>query len=254
MGEQKRRKRRKKRKIGKYLYALVVMLLMIANFTMAFLLLFHVQKIEITGMQYSSQGKIMEWIQEDKNMVNSIYAYVKFKTGKVDLPVYLQDVSLHMKAPWNLQVQVKEKEIVAGIMEEGKYLYFAKDGLIMEITTQMLEGVPLIEGITSKTNQEFVKLEVEDEEIFHYIFQMIDELKRQNLQADRILWTDTGIDLYFQQVCVEVGKSDYSEKLTQLPPILEKLEGKSGVLHMEHYMELSTNISFEETQQQKNKN
>jgi len=54
------------------------------------------------------------------------------------------------------------------------------------------------------------------------------------------------MDLYFENVCVRLGRSRFDEKVVQLPPILEKLEGKTGVLDMEYYNEASSDISFKE--------
>ena len=54
------------------------------------------------------------------------------------------------------------------------------------------------------------------------------------------------MNLYFGEICVQLGKMNFDEKLTQLPPILEKLEGKKVTLHLELYSELSNSISFEE--------
>ena len=47
-------------------------------------------------------------------------------------------------------------------------------------------------------------------------------------------------------MCVRLGRSRFDEKVVQLSPILEKLEGKTGVLDMEYYNEASSNISFKE--------
>jgi cell division protein FtsQ len=52
------------------------------------------------------------------------------------------------------------------------------------------------------------------------------------------------MNLYFNGVCVKLGKSNFDKKIVELPPILEKLEGKEGTLFMEHYT--SGRISFKE--------
>ena len=38
---------------------------------------------------------------------------------------------------------------------------------------------------------------------------------------------------------------NYDVKIAELPPILETLNGKAGVLRMEHYSETGDSISFE---------
>ena len=54
------------------------------------------------------------------------------------------------------------------------------------------------------------------------------------------------MNLYFGDICVCLGKINFEEKLVELPPVLEALEGKKGKLHLEHFGEMSKNFSFVE--------
>ena len=90
------------------------------------------------------------------------------------------------------------------------------------------------------------KLSVDNEKVFSYIVELTKEIKKNNLEPNRIVWEDNSMDLYFENVCVRLGRSRFDEKVVQLPPILEKLEGKTGVLDMEYYNEASSDISFKE--------
>ena len=51
--------RKKKRKFGYYLYAIVMLMLTIANITIATFLLTYVQKIKVTGTKYSTDSQII---------------------------------------------------------------------------------------------------------------------------------------------------------------------------------------------------
>ena len=73
-----------------------------------------------------------------------------------------------------------------------------------------------------------------------------EEVRKEELAPDRLVWEDDSMNLYFGEICVQLGKLNFDEKLIQLPPILEKLEGKKGILHLEHYNEMSSSISFVE--------
>ena len=80
---------------------------------------------------------------------------------------------------------------------------------------------------------------MDNEKVFSYIVELTKEIKKNDLEPDRIVWEDNSMDLYFENVCVRLGRSRFDEKVVQLPPILEKLEGKTGVLDMEYYNEAS---------------
>ncbi len=47
------------------------------------------------------------------------------------------------------------------------------------------------------------------------------------------------------QVCISLGNHVTPEKMAQIPPILEKLEGKEGTLHLESYSGSQETITFD---------
>ena len=240
------KRRRKKSKFGYYLYAFVVLILTIANISLAILLLTHVQKINVVGTQISSEEEIKEWVQEDPLTVNSLYTFFKFKSGKYELPVYLKEANVSLSLPWEVKVQVEEKEIIACVPYKENYVYIDKDGLVMKVTNQLDEGIPYIEGVNVLKADQFKVIKVKEEKLTSYVEDIIYEVKKNEIAPDKIVWEENSMNLYFGEICVELGKMNYDVKIAELPPILSKLEGKVGVLRMEHYSETGDSISFEE--------
>ena len=238
--------RKKKRKFGYYLYAIVMLMLTIANITIATFLLTYVQKIKVTGTKFSTDSQIVSLVKEDPFTVNSIYAVLKDKAGSYAIPQYLEDMKVSFDMPWGLQVKVKEKQVAAGILTNNAYVYFAEDGTILSKGTEVLDNVVVIEGAKTKKIVLYEIIELKDEKLFSYIISISEELKKNELTPERVVWEDDSMNLYFGEICVQLGKMNYDEKIVQVPPILEKLEGKQGVLHLEHYNEMSTSVSFEE--------
>lgn len=238
--------RKKKRKFGYYLYAIVMLMLTIANITIATFLLTYVQKIKVTGTKFSTDSQIVSLVKEDPFTVNSIYAVLKDKAGSYAIPQYLEDMKVSFDMPWGLQVKVKEKQVAAGILTNNAYVYFAEDGTILSKGTEVLDNVAVIEGAKTKKLVLYENIELKDEKLFSYIISISEGLKKNELTPERVVWEDDSMNLYFGEICVQLGKMNYDEKIVQIPPILEKLEGKSGILHLEHYNEMSTNVSFEE--------
>ena len=238
--------RKKKRKFGYYLYAIVMLMLTIANITIATFLLTYVQKIKVTGTKFSTDSQIVSLVKEDPFTVNSIYAVLKDKAGSYAIPQYLEDMKVSFDMPWGLQVKVKEKQVAAGILTNNAYVYFAEDGTILSKGTEVLDDVAVIEGAKTKKIVLYENIELKDKKLFSYIISISEELKKNELTPERVVWEDDSMNLYFGEICVRLGKMNFDEKIVQVPPILEKLEGKQGVLHLEHYNEMSTSISFEE--------
>ena len=246
----KKKRRRKKSKFGYYLYAITILLLTIINITLAALLLTNVQGIEVKGTKYSQKSDIVAWIEEDPMTNNSLYTLWKFKLGHYTLPVYLEDVDVSLTAPWKVKVKVQEKQMIGCILVDNSYVYFDADGLVLKKGSEYDTGLPLIEGLTVKDAKLFEYLKVENRKVFSYIVKVTEEIAEADLSPDRLVWEDDSMNLYFERICVRLGKSNFSEKIQELPPILTKLEGKQGTLQMEHYTEDSKNISFEKSDEE----
>ena len=245
--EERPRKRRKRRsRFGYYLYAVVMLLLTLANISLGVFLLTYVQSVEVKGTKYSQEQQIIEWFKEDPYTINSIYAVAKHKYAPPELLPYLESAKVGFQAPWEIQIEVKEKEIVGCILHEQSYVYFAEDGTVMMMGSEILEGIPVVEGLAASQVELYETLEFDSEQVFSYVNKISEQIKKNELQPDSIVWEEDSMNLYFGEIRVCLGKLNFDEKLTELPPILERLEGKKGTLHLEHYSEMSTNISFEE--------
>lgn len=242
----RRKKRRKKSKFGYYLYAIVMLLLTVANIVLFVLILTFTQKIQVVGSTLGQEDQILSWVKEDPKTKNALYTFWKYRFGSYEIPVYLESVNVKMTAPWAVRVEVTEKQIIGGIQKEDTYLYFDAEGLVLRKGTEQLENVPIIEGLEGNDAAQFEVLEVDDEKVFSYIVNITELLKKYELSPDRLVWDDDCMQLYFDQICVRIGKLNFEEKILQLPPVLEKLEGKAGTLNMEYYTNDSSSISFQE--------
>ncbi len=238
------KKTKKKKRFGYYLYAFVALTLAIVNTLLAACLLTYVQDIQVSGTKYSQKAKVAAWVEEDPYTFNSIYAVLKHKVAQPALPAYLESASVGWKAPWKLSVKVKEKEITGCVLLGSDYVYFTEDGTVMKKGAEILEGIPIIEGLEVAESTLYQPIEIENEKVFKYILELSEEIQKNELQPERLIWEEDGMSLHFGEIKVLVGRINYQEKLIQLPPILEKLEGKKGVLHLEHYNEMSSSISF----------
>ena len=243
--KQTKKKRKKKSRFGYYLYAFVALILAVANILVFTFILTFVQKIDVLGTQYTTEEEIREEIKSDPYTMNSLYTFWKYKSGGFTFPSIVESAKLQIKAPWAILVTIDEKDIVGCVLLNGQYVYFSDDQTVITKETEMIEGIPVVEGLKINRVAEREPLEIENEKVFKYITNISNEIKQNNLQPDSIVWEDESMNLYFGDIRVQLGKSNYNEKLVQIPPILEKLEGQKGILHLEHYSDVSTNISFE---------
>ena len=107
-------------------------------------------------------------------------------------------------------------------------------------------GIPQVTGVKFDHVVLYEPLPVEDMSIFQQILSITQMLSKYEITADKIYFNESdSVTLYFGDVRVRLGSSDYEEKVMRLPYILPRLEGESGVLKLENYTEESGNITFE---------
>lgn len=252
-GKRKKRKKKKNSRSGTFLGVLTFILgVVIVVFTL--LLLFHVQNIEVKGQEYaaeySSKNEIISWVQQDKYAVNSIYVWWKYNHTDASLPSWVESMKVKLVRPWSVKLVVTEKEI-AGYMECGdRYLYFDKEGTAILKNANKIAGAAYIEGLdVDESKVELGKtLPVSDEDVFEQIVEVSRLMPKYGLTPDKIVCAGGSVTLYFGNVEVILGKTNYEDRIAQIPPILEKLNekypGKAGTMHLENYETSDSTVRF----------
>lgn len=236
----------KRKKKSHKVYAFFVLLFGMAIIVLTFVLLFYIQKIEITGNEYCTDRQIIDTVQNDKYSVNSLYVWGKYMLGRGEELPCLEEMKVGFGWPWVLKIEVKEKPIVGYIRAgETEYAYFDKDGLIVKKDSSEPAGLPCVEGADVAKIQLYKKIESENTKIFGEILETSQELKKYEMSAEKIVCKNDKIYIYIGQLCVSLGNNVTSEKIAQISPIIEKLEGKSGTLHLENYGEGRETITFD---------
>lgn len=235
---------RHKKKKRHRLYAFTVLTLGIVIVILSIIVFFYVQKIEITGNEYTKDSDIIEIIQKDPASVNTLYILSKYKMNKYDMPECFDSVKISLTAPWAIKVEVKEKPIIGYVYDDDGYVYFDKDGLVVNAGREVYEGVPHLEGFDVKKAELYKPLGVKDKKLFSTALELIEEIKNYELAPNRIVCDNGELYLYFEEVCVAVGNIITSEKIAQIKPIVSNLEGQSGTLHLEFYENESSTVTF----------
>ena len=130
----------------------------------------------------------------------------------------------------------------------GSNFYFDQDGVVVESSSEVKEGVPCISGLKFDALALYKKLAVEDDSVFDQILTFTQLVKKYELEPDNIEFEeDLSLVLHFDQVRVALGNNGaLEEKIGRLHDLYPDLEGRSGVFHMENYTEDSKFISFEQ--------
>ena len=152
-----------------------------------------------------------------------------------------------MKNPWTIKVRVEEHKLLGGILHENEYVYFDEEGTVLKKQTESIPGIPIIEGVGVKKVILNHKVKAENRKVFSCVIQVGKVMEKWELSPDKIVFDGTEATLHFGTIAVNIGDENFDDRAAQIAPILEKLQGKSGTVHLENFTMQSTLISFRPT-------
>lgn len=240
--------KKKGRKAGKILLIILGALLLICLSAYVYILkCYSLTKIQVSGNVHYTEDEIKKIVMSGPLGNNSLYLSLKYRDrGIQDIP-FVDVMNVSILAPDTIKITVYEKALAGYVKYLDTYMYFDKDGYVVESSGIRTQGVPQITGLTFNHIVLGEQLPVENPEVFAGIMDMTKLLNKYQLTADKIYFHSSGeITIYFGQIKVAMGSdnSHLEDKLQLLPGFLEQLEGKSGTLQMENYEEGKGKFTF----------
>ncbi|MDD6491362.1 MAG: cell division protein FtsQ/DivIB [Firmicutes bacterium] len=233
--------------IGGMLLVLVIGLIaaysyIIANYT--------VTTVYVEGNVHYTNEEIINMVMEGRYGNNSLLLSARYKDKSIVGVPFVEKMDVSVVDPHTIKIEVYEKALAGYVEYLERYMYFDKDGIVVESALEKTPGVPMVTGLTFDHVVLYEPLPVENPEIFETILSITQLVNKYSLSVDRIYFgSDGSLTLYFTDVKVALGVgANLDEKIMKLQYMLPELEGKSGTLHMENYTEETKNVSFETEQ------
>ncbi len=226
-------------KISTHKWIYIVVLLTLFLLLGIFFFSFQITEVEVKGNNYYTDEQIKDYVMGGILDKNSVLLYAKYRyVGLKEIP-FVQKVTVTRKGNHKVVIKVYEKSLTGCVKYMGQYVCFDKDGIVLECSEQLLEGVPCIEGLRFSGFLLFEKLKVEDEAVFNRILDLSQLLVDYNLVVEHIRFTkENEVILKSGNVKVFLGNREfYDEQLVALTEIFPKaLENNlSGEIDMENY-------------------
>ncbi len=208
---------------------------------------FTITSITVVGNEHYTDEEISDFVMSGRYGHNSIYLYLKYRNKSVNSIPFIEQMDVELLSPQAVKIQVYEKAVAGYVEYLGHYLYFDKDGIVVESSTKQMEGIPFVTGLKFDYIMLHEKLPIENDGIFKQILNITQLLTKYEISTDRIYFdADQNITLYFGNARVYLGTSDHiDEKINRLRFLLPKLNGSSGVMHMENYTGEGGKFTFE---------
>lgn len=236
------------RRRGRGKTAAIVLGVILAIVLLIGILLFatQIKEIEVTGNQHYTEEQIIDLIFDETWSKNSAYCYYENKFQEPKSIPFIEEYKVEFQSPTKVRVVVFEKSVVGYVSYMSSYMYFDKDGIIVESSVEQLPGIPWITGMEFGHIVLHQPLPVANQSIFNQILNLTQVLSVNGVRVDKINYNSfLEAELTIGDIIVELGNDDnLNGKVTELSDILPELTGLSGTLYLDSYDENNSNPMY----------
>lgn len=226
----------------------VAVIVVICIAALAFVLFhYRVTEVEVIGNNHYTEEEIRDMVLKGNLTDNSLLLSLKYRNKSIqDIP-FIESMDVEVLGHDSIRIMVYEKTLAGCVTYLGNYMYFDREGIVVESAAEATDGVPEITGLHFEYVKLYEKLPVEKEDVFQEILNLTQLLAKYEISADKIYFDpDMNVTLYFGQARVRIGSGNkIDEKIMQLSVMVPAIEGKSGVLDMTDFSENTKSLTFE---------
>ena len=206
-------------------------------------LLVEIKTVSVSGNQRYTAEELEAKIFTGKFAKNSTVQFIRNLLNKKEKIPFVEDYKIIFNSPSDVEIIVYEKSIIAYVSYMNNYMFFDKDGIVVESSSEGLEGIPEIKGLRFGNIVLYRKLPVANDRIFDNILNLTQALHTHEVPCSEVLYTESGnITLYIGDLTVELGNSsNITEKISELADIIPSIDDKKGTLYLDTYDENASN-------------
>lgn len=209
---------------------------------------FKIETIQVTGNVHYTEEEIIQLVVGEGYGQNTLLLYLKNKLQPMEPIPFVEKIDVEYISNHVITITVYEKALAGCVEFMNEYMYFDKDGVVLESSSQKMPDIPCITGIHFDTMIMYEPLPIEDKDFFFTVLTLTQLLQKYNLPVDDIRFTSQNeIILYYQDIKILLGDgSNVEEQISELGNILQSIEGKSGTLYMKDYTIEKGDVVFRE--------
>ncbi len=206
-----------------------------------------VTNVTVTGNQHYTSEQIADMVMSGPLGHNSLYLGFVYKDKVIDDIPFVETMDVDIVAPDSIAITVYEKAIAGCVEYLDRYMYFDKDGIVVESSSARQSDIPYVTGLKFDYVVLYEKLPVGDEGIFKNILNLTQLMSKYSIVTDQIYFDmDGNVRLYFGTAKVDLGTlDDIDEKMIKLKGIIPDLAGLEGTLYMDDYSEDDDYFTFQ---------
>lgn len=225
----------KRKKFGVILLVIAVLAVILLGGGYYIKTTYTVSTVYVEGNVHYTEDEIKDIVMSGFLGNNSLYLSLKYRNKGIEGVPFVDTMDVKVLAPDTIKIIVYEKVLTGYVRFMDTYMYFDKDGYVVESSSIRTAGVPQVTGLKFDHVVVGQALPVEDKDIFNKILNVTKLLNKYELKADKLYFNRAGeVTVYFGEVKVALGSESLAmeDKLMLLPELLPSLEGKKGTLQM----------------------
>ena len=237
----------KNSKLLRILLTVVIIMAVVCGILVYFWYEYSITSVTVTGNSHYTDDEIKDMVFTGPYSYNSIVLSLMYRDKSIEDIPFIEKMDVDIVSSNSVRINVYEKAVAGYVEYLGHYMYFDKDGIVVESSNRIMEGIPFVTGLSFDHVILHKPLPVKKTSVFLTILNVTQLLGKYEIETDRIAFdSDSNITLYFGDARVSLGTDDFiDEKINEMHLLLPKLRGYSGTLHMENYVGEEVNFSFD---------
>lgn len=227
-------------------YKIIIALSIVIVGVLTFLNSYKLQEVKVSECEYADEELIAAIIKDEAFADNTLALVLGYKLKPIDGIQFVDKMEIDFLSKNTVSVTVYEKALAGCVEYMNSYIYFDKDGIVLESSSDKVAGVPFIKGLEFDSWEVGKKLPIQDERKFKAILNVTQLIEKYQLDIDGIKFTASNeLVLTHDKITIELGEGEYLElQMMNLGSILEGLEGKEGTLNMKDFDSENATASF----------
>lgn len=223
--------------------AAVAVLLLLA------LYVYELRDIKVTGNELVPEDVIIDNYTDGLFGRNKLIVLMKDKLGAFDELPFVREHEISFDGNRSMTIRVYEKALVACFYYMGEYVFFDKDGMILETGKEAKDSIPCIEGVSFKSFTMNTKIDVDNEEQISMILNISELINHYSLNVQKVSFDNNSeVTLNCDGIVILLGRRDmYDQQIASVSDVLKKAEKKKlkGTIDLRTY-EKGDKIIFKE--------
>lgn len=198
--------------------------------------LFRLKEISFEGLTRYSEQEMEAKLQDSFLMTWTPFFCLADTFGEKEIP-FVETYEIRYQGRNSAKVTIYEKRVVGCIAMMGRYLYFDKDGIIVESAGTLISDIPVVEGLEFTELVLYQKLKIQKQSMFETILELTRLIEANGLSVQKIIFSsDYQVTLISGNLEIQLGKrTSYDEPLNALKGILSVAGERNGTLDMRNY-------------------